>query len=689
MLLAAISSLALAAVGLALRPRGWLKWSFALGMVGFTTESLAGYVLLTATELPGERLLWVRLVQAAGVVLPIPWAFFVAALISPKEARVSLGWRFGLAGGSGLLLLASAVVASFQAFQISDTPGAFSAARLDVVGHWGVIVQLLATVGILAALEACLRTAKHDTRWRIKHLVLGLGGVFLVRFYLLSHALLFDTVMASYLTIGAATLFVGNLVIGASLARGRLLGVELTVSRHILYRSVVVGVLGFYLFVVGALGWLLNRLGIPGDLFWGSLAVFVSALGLAALLLSDDVRWRVKRFIGLNFYRSKYDYRQQWITFTKRLGSLLTVEDLAPQLLGAVTEALGTANGGLYLADGRNGRYHLAGAVWVSDLPPTLRPDSPLVTRLRVERTPLLCGKGGASASGAWRDPDLAAFGDGAVAVPLHWRGALAGLMVVGPERTGAPYSPEDFEFLTTVGEQAVGAIMTARLSETLAQTREFEAFHRLTSFVIHDLKNSISALSMLSQNALAHFDDPEFQRDSIKTLSRTVDRMKALLAKLSTAPHLSPLRFQSVELSALVLEAVSPFAGDTRVHLVKNLAPAVPVRGDPETLLRVIQTIVTNAVQSLDGDGVVTAKTYEDQRWAVLSVTDTGCGIPEEFLRKSLFTPFRSTKKGGWGIGLYQAKGIVEGHGGTIEVASKEGEGTTVWVRLPIESQS
>ena len=96
-------------------------------------------------------------------------------------------------------------------------------------------------------------------------------------------------------------------------------------------------------------------------------------------------------------------------------------------------------------------------------------------------------------------------------------------------------------------------------------------------------------------------------------------------------------------------------------------------------------QNLVTNALDALAGDGVVTVKTYSDGGWAVLSVSDTGCGIPEDFLRSGLFTPFRSTKKGGWGIGLYQCKAVVEAHRGTIEVASKEGTGTTFWVRLPL----
>jgi signal transduction histidine kinase len=97
------------------------------------------------------------------------------------------------------------------------------------------------------------------------------------------------------------------------------------------------------------------------------------------------------------------------------------------------------------------------------------------------------------------------------------------------------------------------------------------------------------------------------------------------------------------------------------------------------------VQNLVSNAAQSITGNGTVTLTTSRRDGCVVLSVTDTGCGMSEEFVRKSLFSPFRTTKKGGWGIGLYQAKGIVEAHGGTIEVSSAEGTGTTFRVSLPV----
>jgi putative PEP-CTERM system histidine kinase len=264
----------------------------------------------------------------------------------------------------------------------------------------------------------------------------------------------------------------------------------------------------------------------------------------------------------------------------------------------------------------------------------------------------------------------------------------LTGFMLIGPELTHEPYTSEDLDFLATVGQQAAGVITTARLTETLARAREFEAFHRFTSFVIHDLKNSISALSLLSQNAAQHFDDPEFQRDATRTLGRTVDRMKRLLGKLSSAPETTTARSERLDLVAIVRDAVGPLAGNERVRLVQDLLPVPSVAGDPEAVLQVVQNLVTNAVEALDGHGTVTVRTYAEDAHAVVEVGDTGCGIPEKFLRESLFAPFRSTKKGGWGVGLYQARSVAEAHGGQITVVSKEGEGTTFWLKLPWERE-
>jgi putative PEP-CTERM system histidine kinase len=379
--------------------------------------------------------------------------------------------------------------------------------------------------------------------------------------------------------------------------------------------------------------------------------------------------------------RPKYDYREQWTRFTARIGALVTLDELAPGLLGVVVEAAGATGGVLYLLNPTESRYQAAVAVGTACPSQTIADDHPLVARLGARPVPLPMSNG----AKAGLDPaEIGAFAGASLIVPLRWGEQLTGLVLLAPPSSGARYADEDLEFLATVGPHAAAVLVAARRADSLARSRAFEAFHRLTSFVIHDVKNSIAALSMVSENALKNADDPEFQRDALKTVARAVDRMKALLDRLGGTPGPTRLRPELVDLASLALDASAPVVRSDRINLVHELAP-LRLAVDGEALSRVIQNLVANAMQSIDGPGTVTLRTFAENGHAVVSIADTGCGMSDDFVRDSLFAPFRSTKKDGWGIGLYQAKRLVEAHGGTIEVASRPGVGTTFTVKLPI----
>jgi putative PEP-CTERM system histidine kinase len=421
-------------------------------------------------------------------------------------------------------------------------------------------------------------------------------------------------------------------------------------------------------------------MGIPEAALLGTMIVFVAVMGLAALALSESLRWRFRRYISTHFYAEKYDYRQQWRTFTAGLTERITLDGLATQLLRSVIETIGARRAALYLADETDGALRLHTVLNSGPLPKTLEatPDD-FLARQKAPEARMVADLGNGRA-------EALLAGGLILAVPLRTQGGLMGVLLVGAERTGAPYTQEDLDLLTTLGEQAASAIATVQLSERLAQSRAFEGFNRLSSFIIHDVKNSVSALSLLTQNARQRFDDPEFRVDALRTLTRTVERMQKLVGRLSSRQAATELLFESVPLDELARDTVASLPMGPTLRLVLALEPAPSVRADTDAVQRVIQNLIANAAEAMDSVGTITLRVHAQEGMVACAVADTGCGMSDEFIRTSLFVPFQTTKKGGWGIGLYQAREIMTAHGGRIEISSREGHGTTVTLLFPEE---
>ena len=228
---------------------------------------------------------------------------------------------------------------------------------------------------------------------------------------------------------------------------------------------------------------------------------------------------------------NRCDYRAKWMEFTRRLGSCATLEELAPRLVDATVETLGATGAVLYLAHGADGGLRAAAAVGTGCPAPILTDDD------HAPFAPLLAGRApvvlenGSAAAWCWVT-QARVFTEGSAIVPLRWRDEAIGALVIG-EPTGARYTRDDVELMEAIGEHAAGLLVTIQMSESRTRAREFEAFRRLTSSVVHDLRSSIAALSSLSESALKRLDDRDFRRDALDTVAQTVTRMTSLLGRL------------------------------------------------------------------------------------------------------------------------------------------------------------
>jgi putative PEP-CTERM system histidine kinase len=287
--------------------------------------------------------------------------------------------------------------------------------------------------------------------------------------------------------------------------------------------------------------------------------------------------------------------------------------------------------------------------------------------------------------------------------VPLITKRKLVGLLVLGSAASGDSFSSVDMELLETIGNHLSMAILNAKLSEELVLSKELEFIHKISSFVVHDLKNLISTLSMMLQNAADNMDKPEFRENMLVTISGTVEKIKGLMNKITTMPTDFQLDFQPQGLNSIIKEIVSKIKIDQMAHIqyVEDLRPLPDTSVDREYVERILMNLVVNALEAMHQEGTlrISTRLVEDgtelaadeksagraSKLVEIEVADSGAGMSKEFIKHKLFKPFQTTKEKGLGIGLYQCKEAVEAHGGSIEVKSREGEGTVFMVRLPI----
>ena len=141
------------------------------------------------------------------------------------------------------------------------------------------------------------------------------------------------------------------------------------------------------------------------------------------------------------------------------------------------------------------------------------------------------------------------------------------------------------------------------------------------------------------------------------------------------------------MDLNLLLEQAIENVNGTPGIEFAKEFQPLPKLMADTEQLRSVVTNLLLNARDAVGERGRIEIRTGTQDGWAALSVADDGCGMTPSFLRDSLFRPFKTTKKKGLGIGMFQSKMIIEAHRGSIRVKSDVGKGTIFQVLLPLSS--
>lgn len=229
-----------------------------------------------------------------------------------------------------------------------------------------------------------------------------------------------------------------------------------------------------------------------------------------------------------------------------------------------------------------------------------------------------------------------------------------------------------------------------SRMGEQLRRSEKMAALGTLAAGVAHEINNPLTGIMLYA--SLVSGDsrlDPELQPDLQRIIAET-DRCAGIVKGLLEFSRESvPVR-SDIDLGALLEETVLLFHKQPEfraIEIISRLDPALPpIAVDPSQIRQVFMNLIINAGHAMPGGGrleLVTGRT-DDGRSLRVVIRDSGCGIPEAVLPR-LFEPFFTTKADGTGLGLAISYGIIENHGGTIKVSSREGEGTEVVVTLPL----
>jgi len=623
-----------------------------------------------AVRVPGVATQWLSLLLE--VVHNAAWLSFLVVLLRPLMGAVR--WPVVLVAVAVLAQLSGLLLPAF------DFGAGLNSVSLILAGF------LVATVAGLVLVEQLYRWLPAESRWGLKPLCLALAAAYVLDLYFYADAFLFGRLDGD---VWAARGFVHIMLIpliALSAARSPSWTMRISVSRELAFHSTALALSGLYLLVIAAAGYYVRFFG--GD--WGRTVqlglLFGGVLLLGVFVFSGAQRARLRVLINKHLFPYRYDYRNEWLRFTQALSRSDDSLDLGQSVIQALADLV-ESSGGLLWLKGGDGVYRPHARLNQPPCDVIVLADSEFSSFIDEHEwiVNLEEWRQGAAVNESVSIPAwLSGIPDAWLVLPLKSPDGMIGFVVLSTARTRFEINWEVRDLLKTALRQAASYLARMQAAEALLEARKFDSFNRMSAFVVHDLKNLVSQMSLMLKNAERHRDNPEFQQDMIDMVAHVEGRMRSLMAQLLEK---SPVESRRDVVVADVLNKVCDarrYQGP-QVGLDVQSGSKCVVQAHPERLERILGHIVQNALDATDGVGNVQVRlTDHSSGMAEIVVEDDGCGMSEEFVREHLFRPFRSSKESGMGIGAYEANQYIREIGGEMQVDSAPERGTRISIQLP-----
>jgi putative PEP-CTERM system histidine kinase len=609
----------------------------------------------------------------AEVLRDLAWLGFMIVL-HRRDGNV----RPPLALGTVYGVVAIVAVAALVLHGIANAAPADIAPRIDSAALLLRMLVAVAALVLMRALHAALAPgASQGLRW----IVLALAGLWFIDFNLFTAAYLTADQPPELFVIRGMGMILVALVMGASLQRRDEWNV--VVSRTVAYQSLSLVAIGAYFALLALVSSAIATVGGSSARVLQTAFVFGSTAAILTIVSSPWLRAWAKVKLAKHFFRHRYDYRAEWMRFTETLGAPEGAAPLDERIVKAIADLTDSPAGALLVPEGqglglgtawnweRSGVAGTAEAALVQHLAATGRILD--LDSLRADQfddmEAVIVPQWMLDLEDAW------------VLVPLPHLGSLAGAILLARPPIKRPLDWEDLDLLKVAGRQVASYLAEARAQEALADAQRFDEFNRRFAFIVHDIKNLVSQLTLTARNAERHADNPEFRADMVETLKSSAEKMTALLTRLSQHPRARADALHAVEVVPLV-ESIAAARRSQHPVATTGLRAAVAL-ADAAGLEQLLGHLVQNAVEASPAAEPVTLHVAADGAHVMIDVIDHGTGMSPGFVRDRLFKPFVSSKPGGFGIGAFEARQLATAMGGRIEVASREGQGSRFRVVL------
>ena len=556
---------------------------------------------------------------------------------------------------------------------------------LDYAYEYIFLLFIVLNLWLLVLLEQLYRNANLQVRWAIWPLVVALASIAVFDFVLYAQATMVDGIDFDFwFSRGFLALLVAPLLL-ISTRRVKNGAVRIFVSRNVVFYSSMLMIAGAYLLLMAFAGYIINFIG--GE--WGDLIsigfLMLSVMVLVALLITESLRRRVKVFIAKNFFANKYEYRDEWLNLIEKIETTSGQNhyQMATEIMMSKVDALK----GAIIKRVSNQHYQLQHSHGL-DIDEEMEEHLLAVGSFCQQQGWIVdvneYNESPAVYPNLNLDVGLCQTQNIQIIVPIFIGKAFYGLFVLADENKIKQLNWEDRDLLFAVSKQLGNFISLYEATDKLSESKQFDAFNRMSAFLVHDLKNVQAQLALITANAEKHRENPEFIDDVFETVESATQRLDKVLSQLSKK-QIEQSSHSQVDLVAIIKKVVSQCnIRQPKVEFVQQGSCSTFINS--ESFHSVMHHLIQNAQEATATNGWVKVSLLEKKRTISIVIEDNGCGMSEEFINSRLFRPFDTTKgNAGMGIGVFEAKQFFESNAGIIKVESSPGKGSIFTIDLPL----